>query len=63
MEIVDETGAPDKAKTTEIVSKALEEGLILLTCGTNKNVVRFIAPTIVTEKEIDKAMEILEKIL
>ena len=57
-------GTPKEGKPFgEGPAKALEEGLILLTCGTNKNVVRFIAPTIVTEKEIDKAMEILEKIL
>ncbi len=62
MELVDENGAPDKAKTTELVAKALEKGLILLTCGTHKNVIRFIAPTIVTEKEIDRALDIIDSV-
>lgn len=63
MEIVDETGAPDKARTSQIVSAALEKGLILLTCGTNKNVIRFIAPAIVTEKEINKAVLIIDEVM
>lgn len=63
MEIVDENGNPDKMKTSKIVADALEKGLILLTCGTNKNVIRFIAPTIVTEKEIDKAIDIIDEVM
>ena len=60
-EIVDGEGDPDRAKTSDIVARALENGLILLTCGTFKNVIRFIAPTIVTETEIDRAVGILDE--
>ena len=63
VEIVDKNGNPDKAETSRIVASALEKGLILLTCGTNKNVIRFIAPTIVTEKEIDKAIAIIDEVM
>ena len=63
MEIVDKNGNPDKAETSRIVASALEKGLILLTCGTNKNVLRFIAPTIVTEREIDKAIAIIDEVM
>lgn len=63
MEIVDENGNPDKAKTGQIVSDALEKGLILLTCGTNKNVIRFIAPTTVTEEEVNKAISIIDEVM
>lgn len=63
MEIVDKDGKPDKGRTAEIVTVALERGLILLTCGTNKNVIRFIAPTTVTEAEIDRAMAILDEVM
>lgn len=61
MELVHEDKSPDAELTTKIREKALEKGLLLLTCGTDHNVVRFIAPTIVTEKEIDLAMQILEE--
>lgn len=63
MEIVHPDQTPDEVMTGKIKAKALEKGLLLLTCGSNHNVVRFIAPTIVTEKEIDEAMVILEEVL
>lgn len=62
MEMVRDDKKPDAELTKKIVAKALEMGLLLLTCGSDKNVVRFIAPTIVTKKEIDFAIEVLDKI-
>lgn len=63
MEIVDKENNPDSALTKKIIHEALDKGLLLLSCGTEKNVVRFIAPTIVTEKEINDAIKILDSIL
>lgn len=63
MEIVDKDNNPNSALTKKIIHEALDKGLLLLSCGTEKNVVRFIAPTIVTEKEIEDAINILDSIL
>lgn len=63
MEMVHPDKTPDADITTAIRTKALEKGLLLLGCGTNHNIVRFIAPTIVTEKEIDIAINILDECL
>ena len=52
---------PDAALAAKIKEKALEKRLLLLLCGTYHNVIRFIAPTIVTKKEIDFALDILDK--
>ena len=60
IEMIDEDQTPNEALTIRIKNKALEKGLLLLTCGTNHNIVRFIAPTIVQKAEIDLAMEIVE---
>ena len=58
---------PDKTPNTELAGKiladALENNIILLNAGFDKNVVRFIAPLIVTEKEIDKVIESIEETL
>lgn len=62
MEIVTPEGEPDAAYTAQIKEKALEKDLLLLTCGSDHNVIRFIAPLIVTEKEIDQAMDVIESI-
>lgn len=63
MEMVHPDKTPDADITTAIRTKALEKGLFLLGCGTNHNIVRFIAPTIVTEKEIDIAINIIDECL
>lgn len=59
MELCDEAGKPDANLTAAIKAGALEKDLLLLTCGSDHNVVRFIAPLIVGKEEIDKAMDII----
>jgi 4-aminobutyrate aminotransferase and related aminotransferases len=62
-EFVDHDGKPDAALVTEIRKRALEKGLILLYCGVDNNCIRFIPPLIVTEAQIDDAMNILTESL
>ena len=50
-----------KVLAKDVVSKALENGLLLV--GAGNNVVRFFPPFNVTDGEIDKAVSILEKVL
>mgnify|MGYP000675811809 FL=1 len=59
MELCDEAGKPDAKLTAAIKAGALEKDLLLLTCGSDHNAVRFIAPLIVEKEEIDKAMDII----
>lgn len=59
MELCDEAGKPDAKLTAAIKAGALEKDMLLLTCGSDHNVVRFIAPLIVGKEEIDKAMDII----
>ena len=63
IEIVKEDGTPDPEKTAKIKELALEKDLLLLTCGSDHNVVRFIAPINVTAMEIDKCVEISDSTL
>lgn len=63
IELVDEENRANTHLTKTILTKALEKGLLLLSCGCDKNVVRFIAPMIVEKKDIDKAIQILDEIL
>lgn len=62
MELTDKDGSPNEVLTSRVKAKALDKNLLLLTCGNRHNVVRFIAPLIVTEKEIDIAVEIIDGI-
>lgn len=63
MECIGADGKPDVQTVNGLKAKALEKGLILLTCGTDKNVIRFIPPTTVTKEEIDEAMAIIKESL
>lgn len=61
MELVYPDGSPNRELTSQIIALALERGLFLLSCGCDKNVLRFIAPLTVTKEEIDTAMTILRQ--
>lgn len=63
LECIDADGKPDSKTVSGLKDKAMEKGLILLTCGTDKNVIRFIPPTTVTKDEIDQAMAIIRESL
>ncbi len=62
MEIKDADGKPDAAKTAKIKEMALQKDLLLLTCGSDHNVVRFIAPLTVEKEEIDICVKTLDEI-
>jgi 4-aminobutyrate aminotransferase/(S)-3-amino-2-methylpropionate transaminase len=55
-----ESRAPDAALTQRLVARARERGLLLLTCGPHKNVVRLLPPLTVTKAELARAIEILD---
>ena len=51
-------GEPDTAACKSVAKTAGEMGLMLLTCGTYDNVIRWIPPLIVTEAQIDEGLKI-----
>lgn len=51
-------GQPDTATAKAVVKAALDGGLLLLTCGTYDNVIRWIPPLVVTEAEIAEGLQI-----
>jgi 4-aminobutyrate aminotransferase len=51
-------GEPDTDTSKAVVKAAFERGLMLLTCSTYDNVIRWIPPLVVSEAEIDEALKI-----
>lgn len=49
---------PDKATTKSVIQACFDRKLMLLTCGTYDNVIRWIPPLIVNENQIDEAVAI-----
>ena len=60
-ELVKADGAPDAELTKAVVAKAAENGLILLSCGVNGNVLRFLMPLTAEDKLIEEGFDRLER--
>jgi len=56
-------GKPDKKTAGFIRQKCLESGLLLLTCGSYGNVIRWIPPLIIEEEHLEEALEIFRDAL
>lgn len=52
---------PNADFTNAVRLKALEKGLILLTCGVYNNVVRFLAPITIQDDVFNEALDIIEQ--
>tara|TARA_R110002124_G_scaffold280073_3_gene453124 strand:+ start:7814 stop:9127 length:1314 start_codon:yes stop_codon:yes gene_type:complete len=51
---------PDAEICSNIVKGCSENGLILLSAGTHKNIIRILSPLVITDQQLDKGMSILE---
>ena len=54
---------PDKAATKAVQQAALAQRLLILTCGSYENVIRWIPPLVVTEAQIDEALAVFAEAL
>ena len=54
---------PDKATTKAVIAACMEMKLLLLSCGTYDNVIRWIPPLIVSENQVEDAVAIFESAL
>jgi 4-aminobutyrate aminotransferase len=61
VEFNDANGNPDADFTKRVQAEALKRKLIVLTCGVNANVVRFLFPLTTTQAVFDEAMGLLSE--
>ena len=61
VELANAQGEPDADFTKRVQAEALKRNLILLTCGVNANVVRFLFPLSISQSVFDEAMGILRE--
>ncbi|MBM6595097.1 4-aminobutyrate--2-oxoglutarate transaminase [Microvirga pudoricolor] len=54
---------PDAAATRRVTQRAYENGLILLSCGTNANTIRILVPLTASDAIVDEGLEMLEQAL
>ncbi|UCH87385.1 MAG: aminotransferase class III-fold pyridoxal phosphate-dependent enzyme, partial [Dehalococcoidia bacterium] len=54
---------PDKNRAKAIQRACLKEGLLLLTCGTDENIIRWIPPLVIGDGELEAALDIFQRAL
>ena len=52
---------PDAALCVHIIKQCYNKGLILLSAGTYKNVIRILSPLVISEELLEKGLTILEE--
>ena len=62
VEIVEnkESKTPNKEKAEEVINNCRDNGLLLVTCGENGNVIRFMGPLTTPIKHVEEALGIFE---
>ncbi len=63
LELVGEDAAPDAALASTVVAEALSRGLLLLKAGVSGNCIRVLAPLVISDAELDEALEVWEEAL
>lgn len=63
IEMVDAAGAPDADRAQRVIDAARARGLLIIKCGVHRNVVRFLAPLVTTDAELEEAIGILGEAL
>ncbi len=64
MELVGADGlTPDAALAKQVVAAAAREGVLLLSCGTYGNVIRFLPPLSMPDHLLHEAFDVLERIM
>lgn len=54
---------PDAARAQRIIDRAREAGLLIIKCGVHRNVIRFLAPIVTTDAQLDDGLAILDRAL
>jgi 4-aminobutyrate aminotransferase len=61
IEFITGNGAPNRLACNMVLDYCLANGVILINCGPERNVIRFIPPINVTDEELDRGIAILEE--
>jgi len=57
------TKTPDPDRAQRVIDSARQRGLLVIKCGVHRNVIRFLAPLVVSEEDLDKALGIIDAAL
>lgn len=52
---------PDAERCQKVMEGCGENGLIIISAGTHKNIIRVLSPLVITDRQLQKGLDILEK--
>lgn len=58
-----ESKEPDAKLTADLIQECVKNGLMIENAGTYNNVIRFLAPLVITDEQLEAGLEIMEKAL
>jgi 4-aminobutyrate aminotransferase/(S)-3-amino-2-methylpropionate transaminase len=58
-----QTLEPAASETREVLARCLSKGLVAISAGTFGNVIRFLAPLVITNEQLDEGLNVLETAL
>jgi 4-aminobutyrate aminotransferase/(S)-3-amino-2-methylpropionate transaminase len=60
IELVGDGITPNPAATQAVAKACHAAGLLVLTCGTYGNVLRFLPPLVISDEELSRGLDILD---
>jgi 4-aminobutyrate aminotransferase/(S)-3-amino-2-methylpropionate transaminase len=54
---------PDPDRAQRVIDNARQSGLLVIKCGVHRNVIRFLAPLVISDENLDKALAIVDAAL
>ena len=63
IELVDEHGAPDVALTNRVAKHCHVNGVVVLTCGTDGNVIRLLPPLSISDELLREGIRVIGEAL
>ena len=63
LELVDGAGRPDAERVRRVIARCIDDGLLLLSCGTDGNVIRFVPPLVVEGDQVDRVLDTVGRAL
>ncbi|HEX9079841.1 MAG TPA: aminotransferase class III-fold pyridoxal phosphate-dependent enzyme, partial [Desulfuromonadaceae bacterium] len=58
--LADADGSPDGRGCERLMAYCRDQGLIIINCGPERNVIRLIPPLTIGDSELEQALDILE---
>ncbi len=52
---------PDTELTQKLIAACLQRGLIILSAGANKNIIRILSPLVITDQQLGRGLDIIEE--